>query len=244
MSLGYGVEWRVVNSAAYGFPQRRKRVYIYAEKDYKPSITDGIMSAAFPCELGDTTTVSIDSDPYAITQEWDAFKVSPFFEAGTACDGKATTARVTEQYDGTRKTLGNILIPASDVPQEYWLDPSTVGRWQYLKGHKREKRVAKNGHEYWYSEGAMSFPDPTDKPSRTILTGEGGRGASRFKHVVEQDGRLRRLVPVELERLQGFPDEWTNIGMTDGQRAFCMGNALVVGVVERIGRAIQEHRKQ
>ena len=82
----------------------------------------------------------------------------------------------------------------------------------------------------------MSFPDPTNKPSRTILTGEGGRGASRFKHVVQcEDGRLRRLVPDELDQLQCFPKGWTNTGMTDGQRAFCMGNALVVGIPHRIG---------
>ena len=244
MSLGYGVEWRVVNSAAYGFPQRRKRVYIYAEKDYEPTLEYGVMSDAVPCGISDTSTVNIDSDPYKITTEWGTYKVSPFLESGTATGGKAITARVNEEYDGTCQTLGDILVASSDVPSEYWLDPYTVDRWQYLKGYKREERVAKNGHRYWYSEGSMSFPDPTDKPSRTILTGEGGRGASRFKHVVEQNGRLRRLVPVELERLQGFPDEWTNTGMTDGQRAFCMGNALVVGVVERIGRSIQNKRKQ
>lgn len=85
----------------------------------------------------------------------------------------------------------------------------------------------------------MSFPDSLDKPSRTILTGEGGSSPSRFKHVVETSpGCFRRLVPEELEALQGFPTGWTDTGMTDGNRAFCMGNALVVGVVHRIGRAL------
>ena len=81
----------------------------------------------------------------------------------------------------------------------------------------------------------MAFPDSLEKPSRTILTGEGGIGASRFKHVVEVDGKYRRLVPDELDQLQGFPKGWTNTGMSDGRRAFCMGNALVVGVPHRIG---------
>lgn len=85
----------------------------------------------------------------------------------------------------------------------------------------------------------MSFPDATDKPSRTILTGEGGTGASRFKHVIEcPDSRFCRLVPDELDQLQGFPKGWTNTGMTDGHRAFCMGNALVTGVPHRIGEAM------
>ena len=87
----------------------------------------------------------------------------------------------------------------------------------------------------------MAFPDALDRPSRTILTGEGGRGASRFKHVIKTaDGRYRRLVPDELDQLQGFPRGWTNTGMTDGHRAFCMGNALVVGIPHAIGRVLAE----
>ena len=96
----------------------------------------------------------------------------------------------------------------------------------------------RTGHEYFYSEGSMAFPDLPENPSRTILTGEGGSGPSRFKHVVKVGERYRRLVPDELDQLQGFPKGWTDSDMTDGHRAFCMGNALVVGVVHRIGRAI------
>jgi DNA (cytosine-5)-methyltransferase 1 len=109
-----------------------------------------------------------------------------------------------------------------------------------LKGAKAERRVhPKTGFEYFYSEGAIPFPDRIDGPARTILTGEGGTSPSRFKHIVEPnfDGRYRRLTPVELERLNGFPDNWT-AGMPDGRRAFCMGNALVVGLVERIGQVL------
>lgn len=63
-------------------------------------------------------------------------------------------------------------------------------------------------------------------------------GASRTKHVVLQDGRYRRLMPDELDQLQMFPKGWTADGMTDGHRAFCMGNALVTGIPHRIGRVI------
>ena len=138
-------------------------------------------------------------------------------------------------------TLGDVLVPESQVPDEFFIPTEQLDRWTYLKGAKSEERMSKAGHPYRYSEGAMSFPDALDRPSRTILTGEGGRGPSRFKHVIEcPDGRLRRLVPDELDRLQGFPRGWTDTGMTDGQRAFCMGNALVVGIPHRIGRALTE----
>ena len=242
-SLGYAAEWRVVNSAEYGFPQRRKRVYIYAEKDaewdVEGRLADGVMAHALPIEEPERVAhVSIGADPYEITQEWPASKVSPFMEAGCCRGFEAVTCRITEAYDGGRRTLGDVVVPASEVPNEFWVPESQLHKWEYLKGSKREERVTKEGHRYWYSEGSMAYPDLLTNPSRTILTGEGGNGASRFKHIIEQNGHMRRLVPDELDMLQGFPRGWTDTGMRDTQRAFCMGNALVVGVVHQIGATI------
>ena len=112
-------------------------------------------------------------------------------------------------------------------------------KWKYLKGAKSEKRYNKSRDFYYnYAEGSMVFPDPLDKPSRTIVTGEGGSTPSRFKHVVKtENGRWRRLTPLELERLNMFPDNHTE-GCTDIKRAFFMGNALVTGVVKQIGESL------
>lgn len=243
MGLGYAVEWRVVNSAEYGFPQRRKRVYIYAERDARWDVagrlSDGVMARALPIEPPtDVSGFDLCDDPYEITRLWPGYATSPFLEAGCCRDGHVATCRIVAAYGGERRVLGDVVVDAGDVPDEYWVPDEQLPRWEYLKGAKREERVARNGHRYWYSEGSMAYPDLLTNPSRTILTGEGGRGASRFKHIIVQDGRHRRLVPDELDRLQGFPAGWTNTGMTDGQRAFCMGNALVVGVVHRIGAEI------
>lgn len=146
------------------------------------------------------------------------------------------TIQTTPDYDGPFVTLGDILVDESEVPNTFFIADSEVAKWQYAKGGKSEKRVNKTtGFEYNYSEGAMAFPDSTDKPSRTIITGEGGTAPSRFKHVIQtKSGRYRRLVPVELERLNMFPDNHTH-GASDTRRAFLMGNALVTGIVERIG---------
>lgn len=89
------------------------------------------------------------------------------------------------------------------------------------------------------------FPDNIWAPSRTIITGEGGVSPSRFKHVIKDGNRKRRLVPVELEKLNMFPKDHTLLeGVTDTKRAFFMGNALVVGVVERIGFSIFNYHKK
>lgn len=249
---GYSVEWRVVNSAEYGFPQRRKRVYIFAERNadwaIETRLQDGVMSRAFPMEAPgeeNTREVFVPEDPYDASENFNlAGKTSPFMDAGVMVGHRVLTCPVIEKYDGARKTLGDVLIPPGEVPEEFFIEPEQLPKWEYLKGSKREERTnKKTGFTYWYSEGQMAFPDATDRPSRTILTGEGGRGASRFKHVIKcEDGRYRRLVPDELDQLQGFPRGWTNTGMTNGNRAFCMGNALVTGIPHLIGKAICELR--
>ncbi len=245
-SLGYSVEWRVVNSAEYGFPQRRKRVFIYAERDagewdLEERLTGGVMARALPIREPEAAReVAIPCDPYVATREFNVGgKASPFEVAGAMQGLVAVTAKVAEDYRGPRRTLGDVLVPDQEVAESYYVPDAQIGRWEYLKGAKRERRTARNGHEYWYSEGSMAFPDLPENPSRTILTGEGGTGASRFKHIIRcGDGRYRRLVPDELDQLQTFPKGWTDTGMTDGRRAFCMGNALVVGVPHLIGAEI------
>ena len=84
------------------------------------------------------------------------------------------------------------------------------------------------------SQDPSGIPDALDKPSRTIVTGEGGPAPSRFKHVIKsKKNKLRRLTPIELERLNMFPDNHTD-GASDIKRAFFMGNALVTGIIEKI----------
>lgn len=247
-SLGYAAEWRVVNSAEYGYPQRRKRVYIFVEKtdrswDLETRLVGGVMATAFPAVLvSDPIELEILRTPADNSERFGlGLRQSPFCESGVMQVGTVLTAKIEERYNGPRMTLGDVLVADSEVPQEYFISEGQRSEWEYLKGAKRIERMSKSGHPYIYSEGSMAFPDPTDRPSRTILTGEGGKTPSRFKHVIETaDGRLRRLVPDELDQLQCFPRGWTNSGMSENHRSFCMGNALVTGIPNRIGKAMTE----
>jgi DNA (cytosine-5)-methyltransferase 1 len=137
-------------------------------------------------------------------------------------------------------TLGDVVGKTQDVPEEFFLEDSSLERWEFLKGAKAIPRVSATGFAYPYKEGPMAFPDRLDKPSRTVITSEGGSGASRTRHaVMHTDGRLRRLIPEELEELNGFPRGFTELaGVSDIKRAFVMGNALVTGVVACIGMAL------
>lgn len=257
-SLGYGVEWRVINASDYGMPQRRRRIFIMAyKKDTNPYkilqtniVTDvlsknGLFAKAFPIkELNGKNIVSanLGNDLIHITNNFNINtpKDNAFFEAGFMIDGAYYTSKYEPNYNEKLSALGNYLQDEKDVPQEFYINDEELEKWKYHKGSKSIERVNKTtGHKYLYSEGSMGFPDCLKKPSRTIITGEGGASASRFKHVVCVDGRYRRLTPVELERLNMFPDNHT-AGVSDTKRAFLMGNALVVGIVERLGNKLLE----
>ncbi len=261
--LGYLVEWRVVNAADYGFPQRRRRAFIVAHRIDDAELAwrgalpwlyeDGALARGLPVRREEDVVVHLDGTdlvsltlsghPAQITQEFGwTNAVTPFLNAGVMWKRDVWTRSVVPAYDGPRQTLGEHLIATADVSAEFFIPATQIERWAYLKGPKNERRTAANGHSYTYSEGGIAFPEPLDQPSRTILTGEGGTSPSRFKHVVAtEDGRLRRLTPVELERLDGFPDGWTE-GMPDGRRAFMTGNALVVGLVAQVGAALADLR--
>lgn len=126
-----------------------------------------------------------------------------------------------------------------NVDAQYYLDEQ-LEKWQYLKGSKKILRTSKSGHEYIFSEGAIAFPDPINLPARTMLTSESS--VNRSTHVIcdPQTNRYRLITPVEAERIQGFDDNWTNTGMPQKFRYFCMGNALVVPMVTRMGASLNE----
>lgn len=261
--LGYYVEWRVINAAEYGMPQRRRRTYIVAyhrtssiakqwEADdsypYNWIVSQSVLGNAFESKIGTLkkakTEFQLDGDLVEITENFNKSEngkaASPFYNAGFMANRKVWSIDVAPTYDGPYLTLGQIVLPENEVPEEFFISDAEMPKWRYLKGGKSEKRKSKAGFEYNYTEGSMAFPDALDKPSRTIITGEGGSAPSRFKHVIlTPSGRYRRLIPLELERLNMFPDNHT-CGASDARRAFLMGNALVTGIVERIGVVLKE----
>lgn len=255
-SAGYEIEWRIVNSAEYGFPQRRKRVFIVARQREagKKNALDiilktGILARALPVLQSESElkTIDLKASPDLISENFnlDSDK-SPFLNSGYFCNGIAYTVKTSAIEVNEKLVLGDIILDSELVPEEYWIPESRLPAWRELKDAKSIERVHKaSGVKYNYAEGKMAFPDLLTNPSRTILTGEGGNTPSRFKHIIHVDNRWRRLTPIELERLNGFPDDWTKFTadkkiVSDGKRAFFMGNALVIGLIERVGKVIAD----
>jgi DNA (cytosine-5)-methyltransferase 1 len=253
---GYTIEWRVVNAAEYGFPQRRIRVFIVATKKKgggKNSTPEGviyktgILARALPIE-------KLDSEIQEIELADEAGEISlgfnkgggksPFSNSGYYENGVAYTVKSQAKLSKEISVLGDVLQPDSQVPDEYWVEDKRLKEWKYLKGAKSIERTHKrSGTSYTYAEGKMAFPDLLSNPSRTILTAEGGNTPSRFKHIIQTKNGYRRLTPIELERLNGFPDNWTQNdeygkAVADSKRAFFMGNALVIGLIEKVGKVL------
>lgn len=246
--LGYCVEWRVINAADYGFAQKRKRVFIFAYHNttnyYKSAysnflnntenyiVDNGFFSEEFAInDISSINTFNLTQDILTISNSF----TESFLESGVLINNTVLTHKYTPNYKGPMSLLKDILD--KDVDDKYYLG-SDLEKWEYLKGAKCENRKTKDGFEYLYREGALSFPDPIDKPSRTILTSESTR--SRTTHVVldPQTNKLRILTPTECEKLNGFDYDWTNTGMSEKYRYFCMGNALVVNLITKMGNTL------
>ncbi len=245
--LGYSVEWRVVNAAQYGAAQRRRRTFIFAYRNntrYGEAMAnegvaqilqhESLMARSFPVqEMGTINEKPIGMDIVEVSDHF----VFAFENAGYMHDGVVYTAKIIEDEEPAIM-LGDIL--QRGVDDKHYIPGDKMSKWTYLKGAKKIPRKSKDGHEYVFSEGPIAFPDPWDKPGRTMLTSEAT--LNRSTHVISDPstGRLRLLTPVETERLQGFDDEWTNTGMPDRMRYFCMGNALVVPMITRMGHILDD----
>ena len=254
--LGYAVEWRVINAADYGMPQRRRRIFFLGYHKSTPlykkmkkghpeewMFSTGTMAEAFAATSTSSQihSFTIEGDLVTLSEAFNSGgSLSPFQNTGVFINGTVHTTKTTSGYDGKRKVLRDIL-EQGEIPEEFYIPEEDYPKWEYLKGAKKETRTAKTGFSYNYSEGSMVFPDTLDNASRTIITGEGGKSPSRFKHVVQTKKGLRRLTPKELERLNMFPDDHTRLtGISNTKRAFFMGNALVVGVVQKIGETLYD----
>ncbi len=252
-TAGYAVEWRIINAADYRFPQRRRRIYIFAYRkntNYykkcsktKPEniiFSDGLFAKQFSINnsyFSNENTIK----QYDLKEFKDLVEVSNNFKgqfenSGLMRNGIVYTTKV-EPILSKHKNLKNI-VEKGDVDEHYFLTPSEIEKYKYLRGSKKIKRIRPNGEIYYYSEGSMSPYDSLDLPGRTMLTSEGT--TNRSTHIIQdvKTGKLRRLTPVECERLDMFPDNWTKTNMPEKRRYFMMGNALVCGVIRKIAQEL------
>lgn len=255
--LGYGVSWKMINAADYGYPQRRRRTFIFAfrketkffdnvstilKEDYAKIIgfikTMVPFSSTMSNELLDSIE-NVDLNTIKPLEEFSKkFSVKKGFrKTGIMVDGKVFMADYTPEFR-EETTIGDLLI-SNNSDEELYLSSEKIEKFKVQKMGYNKIKKSRKGYEYRYGMGSLQFPDPIDKPARTIVTSEST--ISRMTHVVKDpgNGRLRVLSPVETERINTFPDKWTELdGVTNSNRYFTMGNALVVDLIKEIGMEI------
>lgn len=247
---GYDVEWRVINAAEYGARQRRRRTFIFAwRKDtkYAEAFSDmkiediiakeGLFARQFPISLIDTPIRTYDVTSYEDTVEMTEKFHANFENTGCMVNGQVVTFKTEPQFKEPIPLKDTLL---HNVDKKFYLNDKQKEKFEYLKGSKRITRTNAEGFTYNFSEGKIAYPENIDLPSRTMLTSEGT--VNRSSHVVADldTGEKRIITPVEAERLQHFPDNWTNTGMTDRQRYFMMGNALVTFIINTLEPRLEE----
>ena len=250
--LGYAVEWRVINAAEYGFPQKRRRTLIIAYKkdsnfykkikDNKPVeniMHNGILAQAFAIEpVEGYKETNISKDYYKNLVDVSNNFVFTFENAGFMNNGIISTCKVSSKYNQHVTTLREILD--TKVEDKYFIRGEVLDKWKYLKGAKRILRQKPNGEPYYFTEGAIPFPDNLDIPARTMLTSESS--VNRSSHIIMDPTKseYRLLTPEECEKINGFPIGWTKDSMPHKFRYFVMGNALVVGLIEKVAKVLMK----
>ena len=246
---GYGLEWRIINAGEYGHPQRRRRIFLFGfhkSTNYYQKLhsltadsiiqSDGIFAKQFPIkDFKKINSIDIYKGYLDLVAISNKFKAS-FENAGIMIDGKVYTSKITP-LESPIMPLKDIVIKTG-VDNHYFLSADKIEKYKYLRGSKKIPRKKPNGDIYNYTEGAMSPYDVLSLPGRTMLTSEGT--TNRSTHIIKdpKTKKLRILTPIECERLNQFPDNWTNSGMPEKRRYFMMGNALVCGIIQKLGKEI------
>lgn len=253
--LGYYIEWRVINAADYGFQQRRRRTFIFASlnttnyyknlnfKSKEVLQSKGFFASTFNvCDFDES---KISTDSFIKDNNFDILKVSSDFKfefnnSGFCNNGIIYTVETIPDKLIQDPPLTLMDIVEDSVDDKYLLSDSDLEKWTYMKGPKAIERTSKTGHKYMFREGGIAFPDPLDKPARTMLTSEASKNRSTHVITDKKTKKLRLLTPIECERINGFPDNWTNSGMSNSFRYFCMGNALVVNLVTEMAKTLYD----
>ena len=230
--LGYEYQWQVLNSKNFGVPQNRERVFIvgHLRETSRPEV--------FP--IGES---------YSISHQ-------------TKYAEQAGRSRISSTIDARYGSLRN----AGETYLHY-IGGIRGKRDMWLKDNKQNSRNFSQGQRVYSSDGIAStiagnagglggktglYAIPVLTPDRMEKRQNGRRFkndgdpaftlTSQDKHGVYDGLNIRRLTPVECERLQGFPDNWTE-GISDTQRYKCLGNAVTTLVITEIGKKLMQTKE-
>ncbi len=243
--LGYGLAWRVLDAQFFGVAQRRRRVFLVGH-------------------LGDRRAAEVLFEPESL--RWDS--PSSREKRQAIAQGTQGRARASGRSIDWNRTEGRCRWPADptlvqtlsahmgtvgdNVPPVYQIAGNIIGREPENGGHQLGITDPDENGTYTLTatdrHGVYCASDSGTNSSVNLdidptLTVHESKSAS---YVSTGNGSVRRLTPVECERLQGFPDDWTDIPYRgkphapDSARYKALGNSMAVPVMQWIGKRIKE----
>ena len=152
--LGYAVEWRVINAADFGMPQRRRRIFILAYlkgtevyesiKENHASewiLDEGTLASAFPVTVNNLLPPAefiLEGDIVHISENFNKGGKSGLFEnTGLMMGGKVTTIKTQPAYEGNYTLMKDIILDEG-IAEEFYINGDDLDKWNYLKGAKRK----------------------------------------------------------------------------------------------------------
>lgn len=240
--LGYAVEWQVLNAKNFGVPQNRERVFIighlggFGGRQVFPITQNNSEDIILPTI---TTRITADSNGTYVRKRPTHQTINKNYAEDKANTFEALRVLRTEIgekafYEWATRRLGSFqeekVLQSEVYGEGVWdktnqeqptMDDSTLSRTEIEA--ERELR------DLWNRECEGCPPQESRLAEQFI-----GELAKNLSELPQSDTpRIRRLTPIEAERLMGLPDGWTE-GVSDTQRYKLCGNGVVVNVVEEI----------
>lgn len=215
VECGYGVAWRVLDAQYFGVAQRRRRVFVVGS-------------------LGDGRAAQVLFERESLPRD-----TAPSRETGAAV---ATTINSGANRSGGTRPPGMNVEEAETLQIAYCLPASSRGTGDGHGNAWNSNYISKtlgshHGRNDLDSIGAyIAFDYGAAGSEHTFIHRKNGKAQmiARRPDAIAGPMGVRRLMPIECERLQGFPDCWTG-GQSDSVRYRQLGNALCVPVAEWIG---------
>lgn len=246
--LGYVCEWQVLNSKDYGVPQNRERVFIVGhlrEEPFKEIFPIGENNGTASKKLNVLQNSYYDTDRIygidGVARTMRSNAGGKGAKTGLYVVPVLTPDRLKKRQNGRRfKENGDnsFTLTGQDV-HGVMVYPVQIGHSKNAWASQYGTNIGSQDEAYTIrSENVNGVMIGSNTP--TVRTSGKGSVDRHAWDTLIQNNKIRRLTPVECERLQGFPDGWTE-GISDTQRYKCLGNAVTVNVIEAIGKTMLNH---
>ena len=223
--LGYGFSYRVLDAQNWGIPQRRRRVFVVGHLgDWRPAAEVLFEPESLSRHIEESRKKRKDIAKCLTTG------------IGTRLDSETDTF-VTE--DGPMYTLNATGVHG--VAHTFKIRCGCDGGGKgYLGQDEKTYTISTNQDQHLFTAMAFDTYNTTVSDTNQTIKSPNG-GVQESVGTIFNNMAVRKLTPIECERLQGFPDGYTNIkeNCPDGHRYKAMGNSMAVPVMKWIGKRIE-----